>query len=308
LSSQTAVQVAEGFRLSPQQRRLWHLHETYPASAFGTQCTVALTGILDVGRLTQAVARVAARYEILRTSFGFLEGTSVPVQIVNGSAPHLESTIDLRGMDAKRQESEVQLVLEKQWSRLCDLQSFPAMSFALMRLAETEHLFIVTASALCADLAAVVNIVQEVQAAYSGRNIDAEEALQYADLSEWQNQLLENPADQNHTPYWKSAEFPNLLYPRLPFLLRRDAATVGSSYENIDQTVPMETLAAITALAQDLQVSMQSILLAAWQHLLKGLSGMDAFLVGIGLDGRVQDELQTAVGAFAKYLPMNIQR
>ena len=35
---------------------------------------------------------------------------------------------------------------------------------------------------------------------------------------------------------------------------------------------------------------------------------MDAFLVGIGLDGRVQDELQTAVGVFAKYLPMHIQR
>jgi amino acid adenylation domain-containing protein len=147
-----------------------------------------------------------------------------------------------------------------------------------------------------------------VQGAYSGRNIDAEEALQYADLSEWQNQLLENPADQNHTPYWKSAEFPDLVYPRLPFLLRRDAATVGSSYENIEQMVPAETLAAITALAQDLQVSTQSILLAAWQHLLKGLSGMDAFLVGISLDGRVQDELRTAVGVFAKYLPMNIQR
>jgi amino acid adenylation domain-containing protein len=280
----------------------------YPASAFGTQCTVALTGALDAGCLAQAVARVAARYEILRTSFGFLEGTSVPVQIVNGSAPRLESMIDLCGMAAQQQDSEVRLVLQKQWDRLCDSTNPPAMSFALVRLAETEHLFIVTASALCADMVAVVNIVQEVQAAYSGRNIDAEEALQYADLSEWQNQLLENPADQNHTPYWKSVELPDLVYPRLPFLLRRDATTVGSSYESIEQTVPTETLAAITALAQDLQVSMQSILFATWQHLLKCLSGMDAFLVGIGLDGRVQDELRTAVGVFAKYLPMNIQR
>ncbi|HEY2362190.1 MAG TPA: amino acid adenylation domain-containing protein [Candidatus Angelobacter sp.] len=307
MSSQTAFQVAEGFRLSPQQRRLWHLHETYPASVFGTQCTVALTGVLDARHLAQAVARVAARYEILRTSFGFLEGTSVPVQIVNGSAPWLESTIDLRGMDAQRQESEVQLVLKKQWDRLCDSPNAPAISFAPVRLADTEHLFIVTASALCADTAAVVNLVQEVHAVCSGQNIDDEQTLQYADLSEWQNQLLENPADQNHTPYWTSAEFPDL-YPRLPFLLRRDAAAAAASYENIEQKVPKKTLAAITALAQDLQVSTQSILLAAWQHLLKGLSGMDAFLVGIELDGRIQDELRTAVGVFAKYLPMNIQR
>lgn len=307
MSSQPAFQVVEGFRLSPQQRRLWHLHESYPASSFGTQCTVALTGVLDAARLAQAVACVTARYEILRTSFGFLEGTSVPVQIVNGSAPRLESTIDLRSMDAQRQESEVRLILEKQWNWLHDSPNPLAMLFALVRLADAEHLFIVTASALCADMAAVVNVVREVQAVYSGRNIDAEEVLQYADLSEWQNQLLENPADQNHTPYWKSAEFPDLLYPRLPFLLRRDAARVEASYEIIERAVPEETLAAIIALAHNLQVSTQSILLAAWQHLLKGLSGMDTFLVGIGLDGRVQDELQTAVGAFVKYLPMNIQ-
>ena len=142
------------------------------------------------------------------------------MQIVNGSAPHLEPTIDLRGMDEQRQESEVRLALKKQF----DSPNPPAMSFALVRyLAETEHLLIVTASALCADIAAVVNVVREVQAVYSGRNIDDEQALQYADLSEWQNQLLESPSDQNHTPYWKSAEFPDL-FPRLPFLLRRDAA------------------------------------------------------------------------------------
>lgn len=306
MSSQAAFQVAEGFRLSPQQRRLWHLHEAYPASAFGTQCAVALTGVLDAGRLAQAVARVAARYEILRTSFGLLEGTLVPVQIVNGSAPRLEPMRDLRGMDAQRQESEVRLTLEKQWGRLRDMSNSPAMSFAVVTLAETEHLFIATASALCADAAGVVNVVREVQAVYSGRDIDAE-ALQYADLSEWQNQLLENPADQNHTPYWKSAGFSDLLYPRLPFVLRREAAKDGSVYETMEQAVPGETLGAITALAQNLQVSTQSILLAAWQHLLKTFSGMDTFLVGTGLDGRVQDELRAAIGLFAKYLPLNIK-
>ncbi|HWF05355.1 MAG TPA: condensation domain-containing protein, partial [Candidatus Angelobacter sp.] len=82
MSSQPAFQVAEGFRLSPQQRRLWHLRESHAEQAFGAQCAVTLTGTLDAGRLAQAVARVAMRYEILRTSFGFLEGTSVPVQIV----------------------------------------------------------------------------------------------------------------------------------------------------------------------------------------------------------------------------------
>ncbi len=308
MSSQTAFQVAEGFRLSPQQRRLWHLQEAYPSSALGTQCTVALKGMLDEGRLAQAVDRVVAKYEILRTSFGFLEGTSVPVQIVNGSAPRPEATIDLRSVDAQGQESEVRLTLEKQWSCLRDLSTSPAISFALVRLADTEHLFILTASALCVDTAAVVNVVREIQAVYSGRKIDDAEALQYADLSEWQNQLLENPADQNHKPYWKSAEFTDLLYPRLPFVLRRDGATIGSSYEVIEQVVAAETLVAITALAQNLEVSTQSILLAAWQHLLKSLSGMDAFLVETGLDGRLQDELRAAVGVFAKYLPLNIQR
>ncbi|HET8890740.1 MAG TPA: amino acid adenylation domain-containing protein [Candidatus Angelobacter sp.] len=308
MSSQTAFQVAEGFRLSPQQRRFWHLHEAHPASAFGTQCTVALKGALDEGRFAQAVGRVVARYEILRTSFGFLEGTSVPVQIVNGPAPGLEPMIDLRSVDSQRRESEVRLTLHQELSRFRDPSTCPAMSFALVRLADAEHLFILTASALCADMASVVNIVCQVQDVYSGHNIDDVEALQYADLSEWQNQLLESPADSNHTPYWKSPEFPDALFPRLPFVLRREAEREGSSScGTMEQVVAEETAAAITALAQDLQVSPQAILLGAWQHLLKSFSGMETFLVGTELDGRVQDELRAAVGVFAKYLPLNIQ-
>ncbi|HWF06715.1 MAG TPA: amino acid adenylation domain-containing protein [Candidatus Angelobacter sp.] len=177
----------------------------------------------------------------------------------------------------------------------------------MMRLSDTQHLFIVTSSALCADLPALFNIVREIQAVYSDQSMDDNEALQYADLSEWQNQLLEHPTDQNHVPYWKAADFSNLLCPRLPFELRRESVTAGNSYETIALTVSEETSAAVDSLAHRLEVSALSVLLAVWQHLLKGLSNTDTFLIGTGLDGRVQDELRTAIGVFTKYLPLNIR-
>jgi amino acid adenylation domain-containing protein len=306
VSSQPAFQVAEGFRLSPQQRRLWRLRESHSEQAFGTQCVVTITGALDAGHLSHAVTKVTARYEILRTSFGFLADTSVPVQIVDGVAPRLESTIELRGMDVQRQESEVQLILEKQLERLRSLAIPPAISFALIRLADARQLFIVTASALCADLPALFNIVREIQVAYSDPSTGDSEVLQYADLSEWQNQLLEHPTDQNHVPYWKSEDLTSPC-PRLPFELRKEEVSNRKVYETIELTVSKETWAAIGSLTHRLEVSTQSVLLAAWQHLLKNLSNTDTFLIGAELDGRLQDELQTAIGVFTKYLPLNLR-
>ncbi|MGH9362502.1 MAG: hypothetical protein ACRD2T_11350, partial [Thermoanaerobaculia bacterium] len=50
-----ADQVVAGFRLSPQQRRLWSLGGGDAASAYRASCAVAIRGPLDVGALAAAI-------------------------------------------------------------------------------------------------------------------------------------------------------------------------------------------------------------------------------------------------------------
>ena len=57
----------EGFRLSPQQRRLWFLQQDQ--SAYRAQCEIAIDGPVEVERLTRVVQEIVDRHEILRTTF-----------------------------------------------------------------------------------------------------------------------------------------------------------------------------------------------------------------------------------------------
>jgi hypothetical protein len=53
-------QMIEGFRLSPQQKRVWALQQESPA--YRIQCAVLLSGALDVRRLKEAVKVVVGRH------------------------------------------------------------------------------------------------------------------------------------------------------------------------------------------------------------------------------------------------------
>ena len=83
-----------GFRLSPQQRLLWRLHGT-EAGPFTGRSVLSVRGDLDGETLRDAVRRVTARHEILRTAFAHPEGVDEPLQIVRDAGD-----IDFRGAGA----------------------------------------------------------------------------------------------------------------------------------------------------------------------------------------------------------------
>ncbi|MGH9362950.1 MAG: condensation domain-containing protein, partial [Thermoanaerobaculia bacterium] len=79
----TAAGVPEqltGFRLSPQQRRLWLLQEG--SRAFRAQTAVRIEGELDAERLRRALARMVGRHGSLRTWFRTAPSVRVPIQVV----------------------------------------------------------------------------------------------------------------------------------------------------------------------------------------------------------------------------------
>jgi hypothetical protein len=58
----------EGFRLSPQQARLWLLKGQNPADHL-SQMAILVEGSLDVESLKSALREIVARHGILRTGF-----------------------------------------------------------------------------------------------------------------------------------------------------------------------------------------------------------------------------------------------
>ena len=93
----------EGFRLSPQQRRLWSWQQD--GSAGRAQCALQLEGHLYVEVLRDAVRRLVRNYEILRTTFQQPLGIKVPLQVITDQCDGPWSELDLSQHQLAAQET-----------------------------------------------------------------------------------------------------------------------------------------------------------------------------------------------------------
>ena len=72
----------QGFRISPQQRRLWLLHRIESNSPYRVSASVLVEGHVDARVLKEAVYRTARWHEVLRTTLRPMPGMEFPVQVI----------------------------------------------------------------------------------------------------------------------------------------------------------------------------------------------------------------------------------
>lgn len=302
-SVQLQVESAEGFRISPQQRRLWGLMERYPRVSFAAQCHVRITGPLNVDRLDKAILSLRRTHEILRTRFVFLPGTKVPVQVIGDDFTGLDQRFDLKNRSCAGVKTEVESIADSLWEQAGRAGEDPGVDFTLVLVTDQEYILLVTSSGLCADAPALAATVREVRDAYSS-NAPVNSSLQYADISEWQNQLLEGDA-REHDSYWKAPDFSALRFPHLPFE-RRNSESADFNPRVLIRHFPANPAAWLPATERTSGALGEAVLIAAYQVLISRLSTLDQFLVGVRVDGRTPAELRDAIGLFAKSMPVAV--
>ncbi|HSF41142.1 MAG TPA: amino acid adenylation domain-containing protein [Thermoanaerobaculia bacterium] len=290
----------QGFALSPQQRRLWPLLADDPGfDGYRAVCTVAVRGLLDPAHLRAAFARTVERHEILRTSFSCPPGFDLPLQAVETeSAPDL-AVCDLTALPAPRLEDEVTELLDLARRLPLGLAGRPLRAL-LVRCAPADHRLLILLHALCGDRRAVEVVYREVIRACGGQPEEGE-VFQYADLAEWQNELLRGEDTREGREHWQTqgAAFAALeragerLHPR----------TAAGSFT--PRAIPLEIApAALGDLAAALAAPLPDLLLALWAALLWRSDPGPAVALGIVSDGRKLAELRDAVGLFTKHLPL----
>jgi amino acid adenylation domain-containing protein len=292
--AQLQVESPEGFRISPQQRRLWRLIQQNPQVAFCAQCHVRITGPLNAERLDQAVRSLRSTHEILRTRFVLLPGTKAPVQVIGEVATGLN---EQRSMAV---ETEVESIAEALRNQAQSAAADSGVNFTLLHVSDEAHSLLVTSSGLCADTTALVAMIRQLRNTYSGDLFDGSETPQYADISEWQNQILESNA-KDHDSYWKAADFSALRFPHLPFELRNSESANFIPGVLVRDFTNGVSLSAITRQSRS---STEAVLIAVYQLLISRLSSFEQFLIGVTVDGRTPAELRDAIGLFAKPMPV----
>jgi NRPS condensation-like uncharacterized protein len=213
------MDVIEGFRLSPQQRHLWSLQQAGNELPYRAQCAVLIEGSLDLEVLKAVLRDVADQYEILRTTFRCPHGTDIPLQVVNKeSVPAIEE-YDLSAWNTLRQETEVAALFAEAGRVPFDLANGPVLRISLLTLAADRHMLLVNMPSLCADAASLRILMREIGSRYSAVvrcQEPSSEPPQYADLAEWENDLLESEETQEGKKHWREAETSAFRAPTLP--------------------------------------------------------------------------------------------
>ncbi|AQA26187.1 D-alanine--poly(phosphoribitol) ligase, subunit 1 [Rhodococcus sp. MTM3W5.2] len=295
----------ERIPLSPAQNRMWFLNRFDTASAADNlPLAVRLSGVLDAAALGAAVRDVLERHESLRTRYPD-----------SGSGPHQEilpaASIDLDLTPVPETEQRVLHRILELASEGFDVAVEAPLRAALFVVGPDEHVLTVVVHHIAADGFSLAPLVRDVMVAYAARSGGAAPqwpplAVQYADYSLWQRELLGDESDPGseiarHIAYWRAEldDLPDLL--ALPADRSRPSRQSyrGSEFHF---SIATDTHRRLQELATARGASLFMATHAAFALLLGRLSNSADIAIGSPIAGRGEQSLDDVVGMFVNTL------
>ncbi|MEU9107572.1 amino acid adenylation domain-containing protein [Streptomyces xanthophaeus] len=291
-----------GLAVSEQQRYLWFLHQIQPGlPVYNVPFALRLRGTCDPAALGSALTALVARHESLRTSFGSERG--VPFQrVAPAPASWPLPVVDVPGTDPER---ELARLVDDAARLPFDLESGPVFRTTLFRVAEDDHVLLLTMHHIVTDGWSTGRITGELAALYraglSGTVADLPELpLQPADVAAWQQRRLAGPALAEEVGYWREA-LAGLPTTDFPADRPRPAQPAGTG-ATLECELPAALGAGLRALAARERVSLLSVLLSAFSVVVSRYTGQSELAFGSVFSGRTREELEPLVGFFANTL------
>ncbi|HKX29556.1 MAG TPA: condensation domain-containing protein, partial [Blastocatellia bacterium] len=293
--------------LSFAQQRLWFLAQMEGvSSAYHIPIRLRLTGALDRAALRNALDRLVARHESLRTTFSQTDGG--PVQRIAAAMG-----FDLREHDLRRHrrsEEGLSRLAAEEASAGFDLQSGPLIRGRLIRLSDDEHVLFITMHHIIADGWSIGVLNRELgilyQAYREGQDDPLPElAVQYPDYAAWQRGRLSDEILQVQGDYWRQmlAGAPAVL--ELPGDRRRPARQDHHG-SFVELELEEELTAGLKIVSRRHRTTLFMTLLAGWAALLARLSGQDEVVIGVPVANRGRAEIEPLIGCFVNTLALRL--
>jgi amino acid adenylation domain-containing protein len=289
----------QGFRLSPRQRELWSFRREHGADR--AQLAILIEGPLKKERLDRALQQVVERHEILRTNFRQVASLMAPVQIITDNFSISARQIDLSQMSSGEQATTSAELFHSEADRNFDHEQELPLRASLLSLSPDKHLLYLNLLSLCADARTLRNITGEIGRAYALELSD--EPLQYVTFAEWHNELFESEDSPAARKFWRQQWSDGARALKFPFELDRQRS---NRFKFASQTLVIDraTVARIRKAATEQQATTETFLLACWQLLISRLTGQSDVVVSVTCAGRKYDELENAMGAFGRTIPI----
>ncbi|VVN37237.1 Linear gramicidin synthase subunit B [Pseudomonas fluorescens] len=295
------VEAEDRQALSYAQQRMWFLWQLdAQSSAYNLPGAVRLTGRLSLSALEQAFASLVERHETLRTVFQ--RQADDTLQQMPASAPLVINHVDFSELPATEHESAVAHAAEQQSVLPFDLSVGPLLRVTLLKLAEQEHVLLLTLHHIVSDGWSMNVLIDEFIRCYDAFEAGAQPQLaplpiQYSDYALWQRRWLEAGEQARQLEYWQAQlgdEHPVL---ELPTDHSRPAMPSyrGSRYEF---AVDPQLAEQLRAAAQKHNITLFMLLLGAFNALLHRYTGQTDIRVGVPIANRNRAEIEGLIGFF----------
>ena len=293
--------------LSFAQQRLWFLDQLQPGSAFyNIPMALRIKGNLQYDAMNQTIAEIIQRHEVLRTTFENVEGK--PRVVIHPPEPVTVPITDLQDLPEAERETRARELAKAEAQAPFDLAKGPLFRVQLLKLAEDDHIALVTMHHIISDGWSMAIFVREVGLLYpkyikGNGQVLPELKIQYVDYAAWQRKWLQGEVLQRQLDFWKRhlEGAPPVL--ELPTDKPRPAIqTFNGTVARM--AIPSEVLQHVRALSKKENATVFMTVLAAFYVLLHRYSGQDDIVVGTPIAGRSRSELENLIGFFVNTLAL----
>ncbi|HWK54156.1 MAG TPA: amino acid adenylation domain-containing protein, partial [Hyphomicrobiales bacterium] len=292
------------YPLSPmQQGMLFHTLQAPEEGTYLNQLRVDVEGPLDSDRFLRAWQDTLERHPVLRAGF-LWEGVAQPIQLIHRQVAMPTRVHDWREGNLERQVSLREALTALAQSRLkegFDLRQAPLQSLDLVRTAPDCHHLIYTSHHILMDGWATSQLFGEVLQRYRGEP-PAASISGYRDYLRWLQTRDAVAAEHFWREQLAPLEEPTLLGNAIASDARGDAG----QKQDYRCALSVEETAQLSAFAREQQVTLNSVLQAAWLLLLQRYTGQDTVTFGATVAGRPAEipGIEQQIGLFINTLPV----
>ncbi|RAV12747.1 non-ribosomal peptide synthetase [Mycolicibacterium sp. GF69] len=294
LRTQNTSAGAEG-GLPDGQRRMWFVQAADPTGAILNIClSYRITGELDVARLHDAVATVAARHTVLRTTY-HVDDDGEPQPTVHDELAPGWSVHDLTELSEHGRRLRLEVLAQREFGASFDLSTDSPLRLAVVRTAPDEYVMLLTAHHIAWDDGCWRVFFGELTQAYAGEPLPAAVTPQShalgsvaEDLDYWRDVLADPP---------EPLELPGPNGSAVPTNWRSQRLTLQ---------LPETTVDRVAALAKESGATPYMVLLAAFGVLMQRYTHADDFLVATPVLNRTAD-LEDAIGYYGNTVALRLR-
>lgn len=267
---------------TPGQIRFWTMQKAHAGNR-GQIIPLAWTlkGPLDYDAACATLAALIRRHESLRTTFQ--EAEDCVSQVIHQPFDLPLPIEDLRHLSARIREERTGAIMREEASAHLDMEAGPLLKARLVRMAEQEHILLLTLHHCICDGWSNGVLLRDFTAIYDSvvRKVPAtipELSIQFADYAVWLDEWRKSDAKARSLEYWRNALGGNFIPLQIPHESPADEHDEGGELETL--LLAPELTGKVREFCAKQGVTLYMFFLAVYAVALNRLTGQEDLLIG----------------------------